>query len=446
MGKFAYKTEAELQKMTSEERDAYAASKREFEQNQSKEAITKAIDEFKTKMEAEQKEKESAIKSEIDELKETVKTQGTKIIEMNKNVSENLAMETADKSFERVYKEAKGENEELQKDEPLKIQMKDIASTSVMSVATANSTNFPAAGSSGVVTNGLYTLWSRFLGFFGLMSPESKIMDLVDVQPLSEGRLYVVNTAVVGDAAVTPECTLKPIVRMTFTDQSVDADPVAAMWFTTTKLRRFYTNIVNLFRNTFAELVNKKIPQTVLTAIRANATAFTPNPLFNIDANPNNYDALGAVIASIQNLGYLPNAVLINPIAYRNMKQSKNSQGTYNLSNGNSISIVEGGLDWNGTAIPIILDPTLQQDEFIVGDFFTAVKVGLDNELIYMETDGRVDSNSTGSVSGLAKNIRTHVLERFVAAIVPNGTKALIIRDTFSNVKTLITLEEEVEE
>lgn len=443
MEKFAYKTEAELQKMTSEERDVYATSKREFEQNQSKEAITKAIEEFKTKMVTEQKEKETAIKAEIDELKETLRKQGTKIVEMNKNVSENVAMETADKAFEKVYKDAKGENEELQKDEPLKIQTKDIASTSVMSVATANSTAFPAAGSSGVVTSGMYSLWAKFLGFFGIMSPESRVMDLVDVQPLAEGRLYVVNTTIVGDAAVTPECTLKPLVRMTFTDQSVDAEPVAAMWPTTTKLRRFYANIVNLFRNAFAELVNKKIPQTVLTAIRNNASAFTPNPLFNIDANPNNYDALGAVIASIQNLGYLPNGILINPIAYRNMKQSKNSQGTYNLSNGNSISIVDGGLDWNGTAIPIILDPALQQDEFIVGDLFTAVKVGLDNELIYMETDGRVDSNDTGSVTGLAKNIRTHVLERFVAAIVPNGTKALIIRDTFSNVKTLIALDEE---
>lgn len=128
MEKFAYKTEAELQKMTSEERDVYATSKREFEQNQSKEAITKAIEEFKTKMVTEQKEKETAIKAEIDELKETLRKQGTKIVEMNKNVSENVAMETADKAFEKVYKDAKGENEELQKDEPLKIQTKDIAS------------------------------------------------------------------------------------------------------------------------------------------------------------------------------------------------------------------------------------------------------------------------------------------------------------------------------
>lgn len=446
MEKFEYKTEAELLKMTSEERDAYATAKREFEKTESAAAIKKAVEEAKKNWESEQKSKEDATQKELESLKDTVTKQGAKITELNKGIQEGAKVETADKAFEKAYTEAKGESEELVKEEPIRIQMKDIASTSVMSVSTANSTAFPAAGSSGIVTSGMYAMWARFLGFFGVMSPESKIMDLVDVQPLAEGRLYAINTTIVGDAAVTPECTLKPIVRMTFTDQTADAEAVAAMWFTTTKLRRFFSNIASLFRNTFATLVNTKIPQSVLTAIRANASAFTPNPLFNIDANPNNYDALGAVIASIQNLGYLPNGILINPIAYRNMKQSKNAQGTYNLSNGNSISIVDGGLDWNGTAIPIILDSTLQQDEFIVGDFFTTVKVGLDNELIYMETDGRVDSNSTGSVTGVAKNIRTHVLERFVATIVPNGTKSLIIRDTFSNVKTLITLEEEVEE
>lgn len=444
--KFEYKTEAELQKMTSEERDAYATEKREFEKTESAVAIKKAVEEAKKNWESEQKSKEDATQKELESLKDTVTKQGAKITELNKGIQEGAKVETADKAFEKAYTEAKGESEELVKEEPIRIQMKDIASTSVMSVSTANSTAFPAAGSSGIVTSGMYAMWARFLGFFGVMSPESKIMDLVDVQPLAEGRLYAINTTIVGDAAVTPECTLKPIVRMTFTDQTADAEAVAAMWFTTTKLRRFFSNIASLFRNTFATLVNTKIPQAVLTAIRANASAFTPNPLFNIDSNPNNYDALGAVIASIQNLGYLPNGILINPIAYRNMKQSKNAQGTYNLSNGNSISIVDGGLDWNGTAIPIILDSTLQQDEFIVGDFFTTVKVGLDNELIYMETDGRVDSNSTGSVTGVAKNIRTHVLERFVATIVPNGTKSLIIRDTFANVKTLITLEEEVEE
>lgn len=397
------------------------------------------IEAFQSKIDVLEAEKATE-KETIETLKATVKEQGEKITKMNKSNGERSPRETAEASFKKAYDEEKGTSEEMATGKAIRFAIKDIASTSVMSVATVGSSDFPAAGSSGVITSGMYSLWARFLGFFGLMSPESRIMDLVDVQPLSEGRLYAVNTAYVGDAEVTPECELKPIVRMTFSDQTSDAEPVAAMWFTTTKLRRFWANISSLFRSTFAQLVNNKVPQAVLTAIRSGASAFTPNALFNIDDNPNNYDALGAVIASIQNLGYLPNGILINPIAFRNMKQSKNESGTYNLSNGNSITIIGNGtgLDWNGVAIPIILDPTLSADEFIVGDFMTTVKVGLDNELIYMETDGRVDS-SNASVSGLAKNIRTHVLERFVATIIPTGTKTLIIRDTFANVKTLIT-------
>lgn len=398
------------------------------------------IDAFKSQIDGFKTERESE-KAEMTTLKATVEAQGLKITELNKSQGEAPMRETAEASFKKAYDEAKGTAEELVKGEPVKIAMKDIVSTSVMSVDTVSSGDFPTAGSTGVITSGMYAMAARFLGYFGLMSPESRVMDLVDVQPLTEGRLYAVNYTTVGDAAVTPECELKPIVRMAFTDQSVEADPVAAMWFTTTKLRRFWNNISSMFRTTFATLVNRKVPQAVLTAIRASASAFTPNALFNIDDNPNNYDALGAVIASIQNLGYLPNGILINPIAFRNMKQSKNENGTYNLSNGDSITIIGNGsgLDWNGTAIAIILDPTLGADEFIVGDFST-VKVGLDNELIYMETDGRVDSNDI-SVSGLAKNIRTHVLERFVAVIIPEGLETLIIRDTFANVKTLITAE-----
>lgn len=398
------------------------------------------IEAFKTQIEGFKTERETE-KQEIATLKDTVEKQGLKIVELNKTQGEAPMRETAEASFKKAYDEAKGTAEELVKGEPVKIAIKDIASTSVMSVDTVSSGDFPAAGSTGVITSGMYAMAARFLGYFGLMSPESKVMDLVDIQPLTEGRLYAVNYTTVGDAAVTPECELKPIVRMAFTDQSVEADAVTAMWFTTTKLRRFWNNISSMFRTTFATLVNRKVPQAVLTAIRSSASAFTPNALFNIDENPNNYDALGAVIASIQNLGYLPNGILINPIAFRNMKQSKNENGTYNLSNGDSITIIGNGsgLDWNGTAIAIILDPTLGADEFIVGDFST-VKVGLDSELIYMETDGRVDSNDI-SVSGLAKNIRTHVLERFVAVIIPEGLETLIIRDTFANVKTLITAE-----
>ena len=188
----------------------------------------------------------------------------------------------------------------------------------------------------------------------------------------------------------------------------------------------------------FTELVNDKLPTVVLTQIKAAATAFTPNPAFQINNNPNNYDALGAVIASIENLGKFPSAIILNPIAWRNMKQEK-VNGIYTMSNGQSIAILDNSLDWGGTQIRIIKDPTIGIDEFIVGDLFDSVKVGVDSSLMYFETDGRTDAN-TSSTSGLSRNIRTHVLEKFFAVLIPTPNRIGLVKDTFSNVKTLISI------
>src|ERR1051325_11447165 len=106
---------------------------------------------------------------------------------------------------------------------------------------------------------------------------------------------------------------------------------------------------------------------------------------------------------------------MMNPIAWRNMKQEKNSEGIYTLSNGQSIQLVDIGLDWGDRTIRYIKDPKLGVDEFIVGDLMETVKVGVDSQLMYMETDGRVDAQAASATTGLARNIRTHVLEKFVA-------------------------------
>lgn len=423
--------------MTPEERDQYAADKREFEQKQSKDAINAAFEDFKKDLEAETKTSKEAAEKEINQLKADLEAQGKQISKLMERGPEGNVNESIDKSFLDVYKQHAQEGEDLPANKQLKIETKDIASTNVMSANTVSSTDFPTAGTTGVVTSGMYGMWAKFLGFFGVLSNKSKIMDLISVEPLTEGRIYAINSTVVGTAAITTECKLKPVVKMTFKDQSADAEPVAAMWITTTKVRRYFKFLAFKFRETFGVLVTNKIPETALATIRTNASAFTPNPLFNIDENPNNYDALGATIASIQMAGGNVNGVIMSPIGYRNMKQSKNSNGTYNLSNGGSISIVDGGIEWNGVKIPVVLDDTLGDDEFIAGDF-SIVKGGVDTEVIYMETDGRVDS-ATSATTGLGKNIRTHVLEQFCAFLVPEALKAHLVRDTFDNVKTLIT-------
>lgn len=387
-----------------------------------------------------------SINDAVEAMKTTIEAQGVRIVELGKT-TDKAGMKTLEEVFKASYDEvveksnegSVGEDFKVPTGKQIVIDTKAIASSDVMAVDTVSSGDFPAAGTTGVVGATLRTIYAKVIGFFGPRIPASKVMDYVDVQPLTDATLIAINESWTGTAEVTPECTLKPIVKMTFTPQEKTADPVAAMWFTTTKLRRFFPALINRMEQKFAELVNKEIPEVVLTAIRDNASAFTPDAALAINDNPNNYDALGAVIATLENLDYVPNVIMMNPIAWRNMKQEKNAEGIYTLSNGQSIQLVANGLDWGGNVISYVKDPKLGVDEFIVGDLMETVKVGVDSQLMYMETDGRTDAVATNAATGLARNIRTHVIEKFIAVIVPDGSKAGLVRDTFSNVKTLIT-------
>jgi hypothetical protein len=435
---FKYKNEAELKAMTEAERDQYSTEKREHEsklaKEEAKEAAKTAVEEA-TKI---LKETVETQKSTIDTLKETVEAQGTKIVELSKSTSEGK-MDSLENIFKEKYDEAVSGEAHTVKEGFSIDTSKAIASTDVMSVNTINSTDFPAAGSTGVVGAGVQTLMGRLLGYFGYRSPASKILDLVDVQPMDSATLIVINETVTGTAEITGECELKPIVKETFATQEKSAEPVAVMWFTTTKLRRFFPALVNRMVQKFSELVNDKLPGVVLAEVKAGASAFTPVAALAINTNPNNYDAMGAVIATIENLGFNVTAFMMNPIAWRNMKQEKNADGIYTLSNGQSVNILQNGLDWGGVYIPIIKDSTLGVDEFVTGDIFSTVKVGVDSILMYMETDGRTDAVAGNAATGLSRNIRTHVLEKFFAVIIPDATKIGLVKDTFTNVKTLIT-------
>lgn len=446
---FVRKTDAQLEAMTSAERDQYASEKAAHEAQEMKNQVATEVDAkvkaIKTELEANfiPKSEFETKSAEVDTLKAAVEAQGVEMVALKK-VSGEAKKESLEDVFKENYEAVVEKTNFTTPSEGFRMDTSKVTvSTDVMSVNTVNSTAFPTAGSTGVVNGAVGTLYSRLIGFFSYRKPYSPIMDVVDIMPLDQANLIVINETVIGDAAITPECTLKPIVKMTFSTQDSAADPVAVEWATTTKLRRFFPALVDRMMKKFTELVMDKIPSVILSRLQAGATAFTPNPALAINTNPNNYDAIGAVLAQLENLGFVPDAIIMNPIAWRNMKQDKNAEGIYTLSNGQSITLVgDSGLDWGGRVIPFVKDPTLGVDQFIIGDIYNTVKVGLDRELLYFETDGRTDAQATNAASGLSRNIRTHVLEKFVAVVIPTATAIGLVSDTFTNVKTLITAEE----
>lgn len=370
-------------------------------------------------------------KEDFEKLKSAVMAQGEQI-KKDKKVSLRSGHDIL-KEFSEKYKELDPDRGEKASRELFRIK----ASEDTMSVNDVTSTVYPENGTTGIIgTLGSY--YAQFIGFFRKKKPISRIMDVVDIIPLEQGKLYSLTEEEIGEAEFVPECGLKPVVKLKLEADEANAEAVAVFFKTTTKLRKFYSWVVNRFRQVFGQLITEKIPDAIIngdtgvniTGIKALASAYSPIPQLATHTDPNNYDVIGCVIAWLETLGYMPDAILLNPVAWANMKLQKGSDGHYVLANGESIRILESSIEWGGNRIEIIKDPTLGYDEFLIGDFQNAVKVGLDNDIVYRE--GYVDDD-------FRRNILSHIIERFVALLVPKGARTGLVSDTFSNVKTLIT-------
>lgn len=379
----------------------------------------------------------------IPQLEEALKKQGEVIQRNNnKNTPANLFKEFNEDKWKEKEKD---KNARGDKGEMFKFETKAFDSENVMSVEPVTALVYPENGTPGMNAT-LRMVYARVVGFFRPVKPISRIMDLVSIEPLDAETLVVFNENVIGDVEITPECVEKPVVTMNYTEQQVSAEPVAAIWYTTLKIRRFFAALLNRFRQRVEELIEEKIPTIVMEYIQDNASPFTPAAGIDIFVAPNDFDAVAAVAASLRKFGYSPNAVVMDSISYTKMITDKGDDGHYRLSNGGSISLLNGVLKLGSIDLAVVEDPTMSTGSFLVGDLRSAVYVGLDGTIYYFETDGRTDNlpgaEDESPKTGLAVNIRTHEVAQFVAVIIPDAVKSGIVYTTFDEVKELITAED----
>lgn len=422
------------------------AEKAEQAAKEAKEAAEKAKEGMISKEDAEkmveEKTKEvSDLKTKYEELDGIVKEQGKKL----KDKAQHEFTSPFASFTEEAYKEVSENKKRGDHDEMFKFETKAFESDMVMTVNPVSSSVYPSDGTPGLNAT-MRTLYAKVIGFFTPKKPISKIMDLVSLEPLDAEKLIVFNENVVGSVEITPECVEKPVVSINYEEQSADAQPVAALFYTTLKLRKFFSGLVNRLRNAVEQLISEKIPAYVLAHVKANASPFTPAAGLDDFVNPGKFEAIVAINASLKMLGYNPNVVMLSPVAYAKMVTTRTPDGVYTLANGSSIILVNDTIKIGSQNLSIIEDPTLGPDDVILGDFAQAVFVGLDGNYYYFETDGRTDNHATVNTApktGLAVNIRTHEVAKFVAVIMPDATKSGVVSTTFTDVLELITAEEE---
>lgn len=425
---FEYKTDAQLEAMTAAQRDTYASEKRAHEalisKTQTEEAIkasnedlTKSFDE---KLKAANELIEAATKANKD-LEAIVITQGEALKEAKTGNVEGNGMEVAKNLKTQLEGLHKSTNAGVVS-EKVTIKVADSADTAI-AVNDHNS----IAGAIGAVGNYFAQL---IPGFARKPVPTSNILDYVDVLPLDADRIVSISQTETVSILVTAECAIKPKSTVVWSAIDASAEAVATTFKTTTKMRRFFPMFVKVWMDTLKDYFAKKIPQLILDEIRNNGTAFTAVPAQQTLIEPNKWDALIAVIASLIKLGYTPNIAKMSVFAWEDMVTLKATDGHYMLQNNGSINLLEKTISFGSVTVAIEPDVELEDDELIVGDLMAGVKVGLDTKLEYME----YFSNDDGD-----KNLKSHLMEKFIAIIMPEATQTGVIVDTFENVITAIT-------
>lgn len=451
---FKYKTQAELSKMTPDEVETYTADKRKFEESKFKElaklTAKEQVDAVKSQLEKAINDKEAfsaespefkAMQTMLDNLNKSVEDLGKKKAQNVAGVNKKVGAIFQDKH--QLMEKGELETSEIAKERNAKfaIETKAFDSLNVHSVNTIASGTYPANGTVSAVSDTYRSVYAQILGIFNVPRVYSKIMDVVDIQPLVADTIIAFTATITSGFAITAEGAVKPVSKIALTSESETADPVASLFYTTLHMRRFYPSLVNQFVQTFNTLLQEAIPNYVMTEVRSNAVAFTDVAGLEWEA-PGKFEAIVAIATSLKKLGYMPNMVSMSPVAYAEMVTEVGSDGHYKLQNGSSIVLIGDTVKIGSHNLQIIEDAFLGDDEILLGDAREAVKVGLDSQVFYFETDGTTDnSNAVGTApaTGLSRNVRTHELAQFVAVLLPAGAKGALVRDTFENVITLTT-------
>lgn len=194
-------------------------------------------------------------------------------------------------------------------------------------------------------------------------------------------------------------------------------------------MRKFFAVFVTSFYNTLVMFIDKIIPERVISVINSSATAFTPVSGQAIYTAPNNFDAIVQMIASLVKLGYRPNVAKVSIFTYADLKTLKSSlDGHYMLTNNGSINILDSTISFGDIKVKLDTDVSFGNDDVLVGDL-SSVHVGLDSNIEYYEAYEGNDFKT---------NKKSHLLEKYVAINIPTAVRTGIIKDTLTNVKTLI--------
>jgi len=433
---FVYKTDAQLEAMTSAERDNYATEKRAEEARLLKETIDSFKSELKTQLTTDQKTEienqiktlglESGItKEQFDELKEDlriVKENGVAV--KNGRFDVMAAIEEGLKSFLPEVKKQAEKNGRNGFEMELTIKA-------------------PVNMTTGAVTNNTATPVSLVAQDIVAYSEDPRQQEYI-VNYLSNGSTakatipYVDKVPTEGTMSITVEGALKPLLSISYVIRYSQARKMAGRTKISEEALDDIPFIMSAIKNELAYQHAIGVQTDIFTVVSGFAPAFVAGSLAATTKTPSNYDAIRAAVYAVKIASkglFTPNAVLVPSSDAYTMGATKDLNGQYVLP----AFVMPDGTEVSGVKVIEVSDGvSVPAGTFIVGDWKRLHRDAYKSFTVRIGQGINGSATAANITSDFETNMYTLIGESRYHLWIYENDKTAFIKSTFAAVKTAI--------
>jgi len=292
----------------------------------------------------------------------------------------------------------------------------------------------PFANDEANLDAGILTSTSRFLGVEQNQYSDTALLNALAsfAQPIEPGEALkvVVPHDENGIPLTVAELKTKPRATVKWKEEKVEATKIAVEWVVSREYQK-RTEVMGAFMSEyFNSLMTQELQTTFFTSVTTAGSSFTAPTGLSI-ANATDYDALLALASTIVNAKYRPTHVVINTIDMANMFGAKGLDEHYQLQNGQSISLINGGAQMviGGKVISVIeVDSDILAAGTVSMFDVTKLKLGLGTSVEY----------NINPYEFFSQNAVVNQLEIAFAVLLPSNHVNAVITDTYENIISAI--------
>jgi HK97 family phage major capsid protein len=254
----------------------------------------------------------------------------------------------------------------------------------------------------------------------------ANILDYVNLGTTDLATIvYVEEIGGEGDAGVTPEGEIKNATDVDFREVASSAIKVPATVKISEEMLSDAPNLAQAVEEITSDKVYRKVASRVVQAAIDKATEYDLTDYNGAVQDANMADAIHAALVQSEKSGFVPNALIINPVDFGSLRFIKSADGTPNVS-----YYGEGRFPVFSESLAIIKRTDMPAGSFVVGDL-NAIKVRYYRRSVELGLSG----------DDFVRNLRTLRAEDRVHIYSPSTEAKSLVKGVFSTIVSALDAE-----